>query len=159
MVRQENKIEIITYNDAFKDDLKHLTLEWLEKYVSVEPEDMKFMDNPRNYVLDKGGFIFLAKCHDEVIGTVSLYKLADNNYELAKLAITEKYKGLKLGKQLMQFAIDKCKEIDATKVILHTTKRLEAAYNLYLQLGFVEVPVDKQKYIEAEIIMELDLTI
>ena len=158
MVEQEHEIEFTTYNDTFKDDLKRLTLEWLEKYVSVEPEDEKFMDNPINYVLDKGGFIFLVKYSDEIVGTVSLYKLADNKYELAKLAVTEKYKRLKLGRQLMQFAIDKCKEIDATKIILYTTKRLEAAYNLYLQLGFIEIAEEKHKYIEADIKMELDLT-
>jgi GNAT superfamily N-acetyltransferase len=157
MIKQENKIEFTTYNDTYKDDLKRLTLEWLEKYVSVEPEDEKFMDNPTTYVLDKGGFIYLAKYNDEVVGTVSLYKLADNKYELAKLAVTEKYKGLKLGRQLMQFAIDKCKEIDASKIILYTTKRLEAAYNLYLQLGFVEIHEENQKYIESDTKMELDL--
>jgi GNAT superfamily N-acetyltransferase len=158
MLGQENKIEFIDYNDTFKDDLKRLTLEWLEKYVSVEPEDLLFIDSPTSYVLDKGGYIFLAKYNNEIIGTVSLYKLADNRFELAKLAVTEKYKGLKLGSQLMQFAIDKSREVGAKQIILYTTKRLEAAYNLYLQFGFKEILDVKQKYIEADIIMELDLT-
>ena len=154
----EAKIEFINYKDTYKADLKRLTLEWLEKYVvSVGSEDIEFMDNPISCVVDKGGFVFLAKYHDEIVGTVSLYKLADNKYELAKLAVTEKYKGQKIGKQLMQVAINKCKEICAAYIILYTMKTLEAAYSLYLQLGFVEIAEERQRYIEAAIIMELDL--
>jgi ribosomal protein S18 acetylase RimI-like enzyme len=160
MVRQENKLEFIDYDDTYKEDLKRLTLEWLEKYFSIQPEDLKFIDNPKSYVLDKGGCIYLAKYNNEVIGTVSLCKLLDSNiYELAKLAVTEKYRGRKLGRQITQFAIDKCKELKARQIILYTAKRLEAAYNLYLQLGFVEIVTEQHKYIEADVIvMELDLT-
>jgi GNAT superfamily N-acetyltransferase len=160
MVRQENKLEFIDYDDTYKDDLKRLTLEWLEKYFPIGTEDLKFIDNPKSYVLDKGGYIYLAKYDSKVVGTVSLCKLLDSNsYELAKLAVTEKYRGRKLGSQITQFAIDKCKELKARQIILYTAKRLEAAYNLYLRLGFVEVVTEQPKYIEADVIfMELDLT-
>jgi GNAT superfamily N-acetyltransferase len=160
MVKQENKLEFIDYDDTYKEDLKRLTLEWIETYFAIGPEDLKFVENPKSYVLDKGGYIYLAKYNNEVIGTVSLCKLLDSNsYELAKLAVTEKYRGRKLGRQITQFAIDKCKEIKARQIILYTAKRLEAAYTLYLQLGFVEIVTEQHKYTEADVIvMELDLT-
>lgn len=154
----ENTLEIINYNEKYKEDLKRLTLEWLEKDFILEPEDIKFIENPTNYVIDNGGFIFLAQYNNEIIGTVSLLKIDNNKYELAKLAVTEKYKGLKLGRRLMQVAIDKCKAIGAKQIILYTAKKLEVAYNLYLRLGFVEIMEEKPKYIEADVIMELDLT-
>jgi N-acetylglutamate synthase-like GNAT family acetyltransferase len=152
-----NSIEFLTYCDAFKSDLRRLTFEWLEKYVSVEPEDIMFMNNPSAYVLYGGGFIFLAKCNNEIVGTVSLYKLSDNKYELAKLAVTEKYRGLEIGKRLVFVAINKCKEVGASQVILYTTKKLEIAYNLYLNLGFVEIIDEQKKYICADIKMSLYL--
>lgn len=158
MKTPENTLEIINYNEKYKEDLKRLTLEWLEKDFILEPEDIKFIENPTNYVIDNGGFIFLAQCNNEIIGTVSLLKIDNNKYELAKLAVTEKYKGLKLGRRLMQVAIDKCKAIGAKQIILYTAKKLEVAYNLYLRLGFVEIMEEKPKYIEADVIMELDLT-
>jgi len=157
MKKQQNIIEFIEYSDPHKEILKTLTLEWLEKYVSVEPEDEKFIENPRSYVIDKGGYIFLAKYNDEIIGTVSLCKVDDNTYELAKLAVTEKYKGIKLGKQLIQLAIDKCKTVEARKIILYTAKKLEVAHALYLQFGFLEIKTENQKYIESDTKMELDL--
>ena len=157
MIEQQNEIKFIPYNDRYHVDLKRLTLEWIEKYLYVEPEDEEFMENPQGYILDGGGFIFMAEYNGEVVGTVSLCKLPENKFELCKLAVTEKYKGLKLGRHLMQLAIDKCVEINATQIILYTTKRLEAAYKLYLQLGFVEIVQERQKYIEAEVKMVLDL--
>ena len=160
MVRQENKLEFIDYDDTYKEDLQRLTLEWVEKYFSIGPEDLQFIEDPESYVLDKGGYIYLAKYNNEVIGTVSLCKLADSNtYELAKLAVTEKYRGRKLGRQITQFAIDRCKELQAGQIILYTAKRLEAAYHLYVQLGFVKIVTEQQKYTEADVIvMKLDLT-
>ncbi len=154
----QDKLRIINYHDQYKEDLKRLTLEWLEKGFLVEPEDWKFIDNPTHYVLNDGGFIFLAQYGNEIVGTVSLIKIDNQNYELAKLAVAENYQGLKFGKQLVQLAIDKCKGLAAKKVILYSARKLEAAYNLYEGFGFVEVQQNKLKYIEADIMMELDLT-
>jgi N-acetylglutamate synthase-like GNAT family acetyltransferase len=151
------EIEFIEYNDIYKEDLKNLTLEWLEKYVSVEPEDVKFIENPIEYVLTKGDCIILAKHKNEIIGTVSLYKVSETEYELAKLAVTEKYKGIQLGRQLMQLAINRGTELGASNIILYTTKKLEAAYNLYLKFGFKEIMAENKKYIEEDIKMELQL--
>ncbi len=159
MEDQQIAVEFLPYKSEYKEDIKRLSLEWLEKYVWVEPEDVEFMENPTSYVIDKGGFIFLAKYNQEIIGTVSLNKQNDNTYELAKLAVTEKYKGMKIGKQLTQIAIDKCKELNAKQIILYTTKKLETAYQLYLKFGFVNVVEEKLKYLGADTKMVLDLTI
>jgi len=157
-MHEQYPIEFISYKDSYHADIRRLSLEWLEKYVSVEPEDLKFINDPQGYVLDQGGYIYLAKYNEEIVGTVSLCKVNEDEYELAKLAVTEKYKGLKLGKQLMQLAIDKCRKIGAKRVVLYTAKKLEAAYNLYLKFGFIEIEGAKQKYEEADLKMVLELS-
>ncbi len=156
---EQSPIIFIEYDDKYKSDLRRLTLEWLEKYVEVEPEDVKFMDDPKSYVLDKGGYIFLAQYDNQIIGTVSLYKMDGDQYELAKLAVTEQYKGLKLGAQIMEFAINKCRELEASSIILYTNKRLRAAYQLYLRFGFIELQTEDHKYIQADSKMILNLKI
>lgn len=35
------QIEIVTYEEKYHDDFKPLGYEWLEKYVTVELEDIK----------------------------------------------------------------------------------------------------------------------
>jgi ribosomal protein S18 acetylase RimI-like enzyme len=123
----------------------------------VEPEDEKVKNNPWNYVIDKGGFIYLARYKNEIIGTVSLLKWDDETFELAKIAVTQKFKGLGLGKQLLQFAIDKCLETGAQRLILYTAKKLEAAYHLYIRFGFTEVFEERHTYSGSGTKMELRL--
>lgn len=147
----------LPYEEKYKPILQQLTLEWLEKYVSVEQEDLDFIHNPKKYALDKGGHIFFAEYNNEIVETVSLFRTTDYEFELGKLALTEKYKGLKFGKQIMQLGLDRSRELGAKRIILYTSKRLVAAYNLYLKLGFIEIHQEKQKYIEAEVKMALDL--
>ena len=143
-------IKIISYENSYKALLRKLTLEWLEKYVSVEPEDELFLNDPGKYVSSKDGAIYLAQYDDDIVGTVALYKLSERNYELAKLAVTERYKGKRIGRALIEHCIETCRHWGADTITLYTTKRLEAAYQLYLKFGFREVPDAKQKYIESD---------
>jgi N-acetylglutamate synthase-like GNAT family acetyltransferase len=150
-------LKIIPYEDAYKTPLRQLTLEWLEKYVSVEPEDALFLNDPDKYVSSRDGAIYLARYDGDIVGTVALYKLSERNYELAKLAVTERCKGKRIGCALIEHGIETCRRWGADTITLFTTKRLEAAYRLYLKYGFREVPDGKQKYIESDTQMILKI--
>jgi ribosomal protein S18 acetylase RimI-like enzyme len=152
-----NQINIVEYEEKYHDELKRLSYEWLEKYVSVEPEDKKILNNPKEMVLDKGGFIFFAIYGKEVIGTVSLIRVDENTFELAKLAVTEKYQGLKIGKMLMEKCLYVAKENNANKIILYTNHILTSAIFLYKKFEFSEIPLINNKYIESDLKMELKL--
>lgn len=151
------EVEIVEYDDKYHEDLKKLSYEWLEKYVSVEPEDERILNNPREVVLDNGGFIFFAKYGEEIVGTVSLIKVDENTFELAKLAVTEKYQGLKIGKLLMEKCLFIAKEKDAEKIILYTNHVLASAIEMYKRFDFREIPLINNKYIESDLKMELSL--
>lgn len=151
------EIKIVEYEEKYHDDLKRLSYEWLEKYVSVEPEDEKILNNPKEVVLDKGGFIFFAKYGEEVVGTVSLIRVDENTFELAKLAVTEKYQGLKIGKMVMEKCLDVAKQKNAKKIILFTNHILTSAIALYQKFDFKEIPLMNNKYIESDLKMELKL--
>jgi hypothetical protein len=61
-------VEIIEYNEEHHADFRKLNLEWLEKYDLVESHDLMVLDDPRGTILNKGGFIWLAKEGNEIIG-------------------------------------------------------------------------------------------
>lgn len=151
------EVKIVEYEEKYHSDLRRLSYEWLEKYVSVEPEDEKILNNPKEVILDKGGFIFFAKYNDELVGTVSLIKVDENTFELAKLAVTEKYQGLKIGKLLMEKCLHVAKQKNAKKVILFTNHILTSAIELYKKFDFKEIPIVNNKYIESDLKMELKL--
>lgn len=149
------EIEIIEYQDRYKNNLYELTIEWLEKDFIIVPEDMEFLNNPKGAVIDKGGHIFFAKSGDEIIGTISLIRKSDKIYELAKLAVTEKAKGMGAGKKLMDKCIEIAVEKKIDKLILYTNTKLIPAIQLYLKYGFKEMKPQKNKYAESDLYMEL----
>jgi ribosomal protein S18 acetylase RimI-like enzyme len=151
------EIKIVEYEEKYHDDLKKLSYEWLKKYVSVEPEDEKILNNPKEVILDKGGFIFFANYGEEIVGTVSLIKVDENTFELAKLAVTEKYQGLNIGKMLMEKCLYVAKQNNAKKIILFTNHILTSAIEVYKKFDFKEIPLVNNKYIESDLKMELKL--
>ncbi|MGZ5243585.1 MAG: GNAT family N-acetyltransferase [Bacteroidia bacterium] len=151
-------LEILPYSDLYKEDIKRLNYEWLEKYFAVEPIDVKTLSDPKAEIIDKGGFIFFAKVDNEIAGTVSLLKVTDKLFEVGKMAVTEKFQGRKIGNLLMQACIDKAKETGAEKLFLLSNTKLSSAINLYRKFGFVEVPLPENSgYKRANIKMELIL--
>jgi ribosomal protein S18 acetylase RimI-like enzyme len=151
------EIEIVEFENKYHDDLKRLSYEWLEKYALLEPEDERILKNPKEIVLDKGGYIFFAKCSEEVVGTVSLIRVDENTFELAKLAVSEPYQGLKIGRMLMEKSLDVAKQKGAKKVILYSNHLLTSAIELYKRFSFKEIPIINNKYVESDLKMELYL--
>ncbi len=152
-----DEIKIIEWDDKYSKDFVSLSIEWLEKYVSVEPSDLEILYHPHAVILDKEGNIFFAKRADRVIGTVAMIKFDADTFELAKLAVTEEFKGLKIGEMLMKKCIQFAKENDAKKIILYTNHKLIPAIGLYKKYGFKEVVLKHNKYLESDMKMELVL--
>jgi GNAT superfamily N-acetyltransferase len=146
-------ITIVPYIAEYKEHIKSLNYEWLEKYFAVEPNDVIQLSNPQVEILNKGGKIFFALDDDAVIGTASLLKVSDEEYELAKMAVTEKYKSAGIGKMLMEYCIDEAKKLNAKKLTLVSNTKLDAAIHIYRKYGFVEIPMPKETHYERGNIM------
>lgn len=149
------EIEIIEFTGEYLEDLRRLTREWVDKYFYLEPEDEVFLANPAAKVIAPGGHIFLAKYGQEIIGTVSLLKSGEHLSELAKLAVTAKYQGLKVGRKLLEHCLQVAAREGVRTIRLDTNRKLEAAVALYRKYGFREVPLGENKYIEVDLKMEL----
>ncbi len=148
-------ITIIPFSENNKEYIKKLNYEWLQKYFYVEPTDVEQLSDPQFHIIDKGGYIYFAVYNGKIVGTASLIKLNDTVFELAKMAVTEEYKGLGIGKTLLEYCLQKAFEVGATKVILYSNTKLKAAIQLYKQYGFKEVDLPTQVHYErADIMME-----
>lgn len=152
-----NYIEIIEYEDKYYQKYKDLSYEWLLKYNLLEREDEIILNNPKKEILDKGGKIFLAKHKYEIVGTSSIIKIDKDNYELAKLGVTERFQNLGIAKRLIEKCIISAKEASAKNIILYTNHKLKAASKLYKMFGFVKVDITNNKYIEADTKMKIIL--
>ena len=154
MENNNPQIEIINYSEDYKEAIKILNYEWLEKYFKIEKGDVISLSNPKAEIIEKGGFIFYAKLNNQIIGTVSLIKKADYVFELSKMAVTENAKGKGIGKILMEHCLKFAEENDFTKLILYSNTKLESAIHLYFKYGFNEIELERGVYERANIKME-----
>ena len=150
-------LQIIAYQPAYAKKFYDLNVAWLKKYFYVEPYDEKVLSNPQKYVIDSGGFIFLAKYNNEIVGIVALIN-QKTFFELSKMAVLPKYQGLKIGEKLMHFCIEFAKSKDWKSITLYSHRKLVPAINLYKKVGFKEVEIEKEVHYErANIKMLLKL--
>jgi very-short-patch-repair endonuclease/ribosomal protein S18 acetylase RimI-like enzyme len=154
----ENSVHIIEFRNDLVDHFKNLNITWLQKYFYVEPIDEEMLSDPRKYIINRGGCIFFAEVNNEIAGTFALMKVKEGVYELAKMAVDEKFQGHKIGNRMMVSAIEKVKRLGATKLILYSNTMLSPAIHLYKKYGFVEVPFENSEYKRSNIQMELPLT-
>ena len=153
----ENLIQIIDFTEGLELPIQTLNYEWLEKYFTVEPSDVTALSNPKKEIIDKGGFIFYAKLQDEIVGTASLLKKSDGVFEIAKMAVSEKAQGHKVGTLLLKHCLTFAQQNQIKTLILYSNTQLEAALHLYRKYGFTEVPLEPGLYERANIKMEKQL--
>lgn len=154
---QLSPVTIVDFEPQHAIKFRELNEEWITRYFVMEEADHKSLSDPQGYILDKGGYILMAAYENEIVGTCALINDGDGVYELAKMAVTPKAQGLKIGKKLGEAAIQKAREAGAVKVYLVSNRKLETALNLYQRLGFAEVPMPPSIYARADIKMEIEL--
>ncbi|HRG67770.1 MAG TPA: GNAT family N-acetyltransferase [Saprospiraceae bacterium] len=148
-------ITVIDFEKGLEEPIKRLNYEWLERYFRLEDSDIKSLADPKAEIIDKGGFIFYAKYQDEIVGTASLLKKANNIFELGKMAVTEKAQGFGIGKLLIEHCLKFARDYKIEKLILYSNTQLGSAIHLYRKYGFEEVDLESGLYERANIKMEL----
>ncbi len=132
-----DKLKIVPFNADYKSAFEYLNRDWIEEYFEMEEEDLKTLQNPESYVMERGGEIFFAVLDGEVVGTAAMIQISKGVYELAKMAVAKNLQGLGIGKKLLKRCIDFSKEKEANEIFLITNDSLKPALNLYLSCGFV----------------------
>jgi len=157
--RESQKVEIVDYRPAYKKVFKDMNEEWISRYFKMEETDRKALDNPKGYILDKGGFILVALFNGEPAGVCALVKMEDPLYdfELAKMAVSPKFQGHHIGYKLGLAAIEKAKASGASGLFLESNTLLKPAIRLYEKLGFVKLTGRPSPYERSNIQMELIL--
>ena len=146
-----NEVTIIPYQAEFKK----LNFEWLDKYNLTESHDLLVLNDPKETILDKGGFIWLAKDGNEIIGSAALMYEGHGVYELAKMSVRNDWQGKGIGKILIETCLNKAREIKANKLTLFSNHQLITALKMYQKYGFKNVEVLNSPFATADVKMEL----
>ncbi len=121
----------------------------------MEMIDHEILSNPQTKIIDKGGFVLLARLDNNIIGTAALIANTNNQLELSKMAVDPKFQNLGVGKKLAKAAIEQYRATDFECLFLESNRKLLPALNLYQSLGFVEQepPFKQSHYSRADIYM------
>jgi putative acetyltransferase len=144
-----------------------LNEEWITRFFTLEQTDIETLGDPEKVILRKGGHIFLARASaegeasgGEAVGCVALIPMGNHVYELSKMAVSPRLRGLGIGRTLLEHAIAHAKLIGARSLFLGSSTKLQNAIHLYESVGFQHVPPEQlppMHYDRADVFMQLPL--
>ncbi len=102
-----------------------------------------------------GGGLWLAREDGAPAGCVALRPLDDRSAELKRLYVRPAFRGRRLGRQLMQVAIDRARDTGCRAVRLDTFPSMAEAVALYRSAGFREIEAYHDKALAGSIFFEL----
>lgn len=157
-LRESKDVQIVAYEPQYQSAFRSLNEEWISTHFEMEEADYKALDNPKEYILNKGGKIFVALFNGEPLGVCALIKMDDPNYdfEMAKMAVSPKAQGKNMGWLLGQAVIKAAQELGASKIYLESNTILKPAINLYYKMGFKKIAGHPTPYKRCNIQMELN---
>ncbi|MGD0443236.1 MAG: GNAT family N-acetyltransferase [Edaphobacter sp.] len=139
---------------------RELNEAWISRYFRVEEQDLIQLIDPEENILRTGGQIAMALAGEERIGCCALIFVKQGVYEIAKMAVSEHYRGHGIGRRLLDYTIAQAKILGAHTLELASNTKLANAVHLYESLGFRHLPPERLEpspYARANVFMELHL--
>lgn len=152
----KDEIKIVDAKPEHYQAFRDINVQWIKRYFIMEEADYVALNNPKEYIIDKGGFMLIALLNEKPVGVAALIKMEDSDYdyELAKMGVLPETQGRGVGNLLMQAIIDKAKNLNTKKLYLESNRILGPAIHLYKKYGFEEVYGRKSPYERSDILME-----
>lgn len=139
---------------------RSLNEEWIGKYFGIEKEDRIVLDDPVGQIIEPGGHIFIAVAGETPVGCCALKAMEPGEFEVAKMAVRERYRGYGIGRQVLEYTVEQARLLGARRLYLETNNTLGNAIHLYETVGFRHLPPERvhgSLYVRANVFMEMSL--
>ena len=73
--RASEKVKIVKYESKYQKHFKKLNEAWIIDHFKMKMQTIKHLDNPKAYILDGGGHIFVALYENQPVGVCALLKM------------------------------------------------------------------------------------
>lgn len=127
-----------------------------QKYLDIQHYDEEIKNLEVKYGTPFGR-LYLAYCNKEPAGCIGLRKIDEQNCEMKRLYVRPKFRGRKVGDQLVRKIIEDARKIGYSYMVLDTLPFLENAINIYKKYGFYEIDSYNDSPMSTSIYMKLDL--
>jgi ribosomal protein S18 acetylase RimI-like enzyme len=130
---------------------------WLGLDLCFQNFDKELAELPGDYV-PPSGRLFLAIENDQIAGCVAVRKIADDTCEMKRLYVRPAFRGLGLGRRLIETVIDVAREIGYQRMRLDTLPgKMDQAIAMYCSLGFKNIKPYYDNPVAGAAFMELEL--
>lgn len=153
--KDRENLELMEYTAEHATSFRDLNYEWINKHFEVEESDSAMLEDPEKTILEKGGYIVIARYKGSVVGTCALIRHDASRVELAKMAVDDSVRGKGIGYVLGQHCVDKARELNFSQIFLESNTKLIPAINLYKKLGFKRIVGEPSPYERCNIQMLL----
>jgi ribosomal protein S18 acetylase RimI-like enzyme len=104
------------------------------------------------------GALLLAYKNNIAVGCVGIRELDEDAAELKRMYVQPAFRKYKIGRKLLELAIQTAKELNYKKIKLDTLPSMVQAQNLYHSFGFYEIPSYRFNPVQGTAYMEKKLT-
>jgi putative acetyltransferase len=151
---------IRTFEPGDEKAFRELNEAWIAKHFRIEEKDQVALCDPRTYILNTGGQIFMALRDNTPVGCCALLAKEEGVFEVAKMTVAESERGHGLGRGLLEHVIAHARAHGIKRLYLETNSALKNAIHLYESVGFRHLPperIEKSPYARADVYMEMVL--
>ncbi len=139
-------MNIETYKPEYKEAFIAMNLAWIEEMFQVEDEDRMVLGSIEERLANGGEIFFAINDEGEIMASCMVAPLPSGEWEIEKFAVKKEFAGQGAGKACLQACMDFIKEKQIQKVIIVSNRKCVSAIHLYRKFGFIEIPVDKNKF-------------
>ena len=158
--RQNSRVKLRAATNHDAEGIKKLVFGVLEEYqLCADPgcTDADLGDIEGFYFRSGGFFDVLVADEREVVGSIGLCRLSEGTCELRKMYLHPSVRGKGHGRQLLEHALRRARELGYSRVVLETALVLKEAIRLYERYGFRPyTPEHKSK--RCDVAYALDLS-
>lgn len=139
-------IEILEYNDKYKNDIIQMILEIQQQEYSlpITEDDQPDLKNITEFYQQNNGNFWVALYDNNVVGTVAIKNLGNGNAVIRKMFVKRELRGKDIGVSLslLMNLFEWSKEKNFYKLYLGTTPQFLAAHRFYEKNGFIEIKAE-----------------
>ncbi|PYY29941.1 GNAT family N-acetyltransferase [Paenibacillus illinoisensis] len=136
-------IEIQEYSTKYQSKVVHLILQiqQQEYQISITGEDQPDLLEIETFYQKGSGNFWIALADEEVVGTIALLDIGEEQAALRKMFVAKNYRGkeLQVSSRLLYQAFQWAKEKAVHDIYLGTTHQFVTAHRFYEKNGFVSI--------------------
>jgi DNA-binding MarR family transcriptional regulator/GNAT superfamily N-acetyltransferase len=150
----------IAQTSADFEDAKSLFKEYaasLDFDLSFQGFEKELATIGKQYRPPRGALLLCYYEDEQAVGCAGVRELSETVAELKRLYVKSEYRSLKIGKQLLERAIDTARKLQYHYIRLDTVPGQEKAQALYHRLGFYKIKAYRHNPIAGTVYMEKKL--